>query len=110
MRIPTDKKMHLELGVPLSILLTTISIIAVFVGIGYAVMFGSIAFGIGVEVYQKIRNEGTFSWADAACSAAFGVVAGLGWDTRVIVVALMASVIPRELVFTATGGPRRLGI
>lgn len=80
MRIAPDKQMHLKLGIPLSLVIALTVAVALFVGPGYAVMFGSVALGIGVEIYQKIRNEGQFEWSDAACSAAFGVCAGLWYE------------------------------
>ena len=80
MRIPHDKQMHLGLGAPMALIIALASFIALNIGPGYAVMFGSIALGIGVEVYQKLRNEGQFEWADAACSSAAGVIGGLGYE------------------------------
>ena len=77
MNIPPDKLMHLKLGVPLALLLTVLAYIAAHFGIGYSVAAGSVAFGIGVELYQKMRNEGTLDWMDAVCSAAAGVVLGV---------------------------------
>jgi len=41
-----------------------------------AVAAAGLAFGVGFELYQKIRHEGEPSWSDAAASAsAFLVVA-----------------------------------
>lgn len=77
MRLAPDKLLHLKLGIPLAVLVAAIAYIAEGVGAGYAVAFGSVAFGIGVEVYQKIRNEGAVEVLDAVCSAAAGVALGI---------------------------------
>lgn len=78
--IPADTKMHLKLGTPLAVMLAGVLLIAHSAGPGYAVAAGSIALGIGVELYQRIRNEGVASWGDAAASAAAGVVGGLSFE------------------------------
>ena len=75
-----DKVMHLKLGVPMAFLLVSIVLIAKNIGAGYAVAFGAVALGVGVEVYQKIRKEGTPDFWDALASAAAGLVLGLGFE------------------------------
>ncbi len=80
MKLAQDIRMHLKLGAPLALLLVAVILIAQHAGPGYAVAAGSMALGIGVELYQRIRNEGTASWPDAFASAAAGIVGGLGYE------------------------------
>jgi VanZ family protein len=75
-----DKLLHLKLGVPMAIMLAVVVFVAQYAGPGFAVALGAVWLGVGVEMYQKYRNEGEASWADAAASAAAGVVAGLGYE------------------------------
>ena len=82
MKIKPDIRMHLKLGVPLALLLAAVVLIAQHAGPGYAVAAGSMALGIGVEVYQRIRREGVPSWGDAFASAAAGIVARLAYEAR----------------------------
>jgi hypothetical protein len=80
MTLEPDKIMHLKLGAALAALLALIVLVALYVGPGYAVAFGAVAFGIGVELYQKIHDAGVPSLADAAASAAAGVAGGLLYE------------------------------
>ena len=77
MRLAPDKLLHLKLGAPLAALLAAVLAVAHYAGPGFAVAAGSVALGVGVELYQRLRGEGTATLADAAASAAVGVVAGL---------------------------------
>lgn len=60
--------------------LAAIVAVAHLAGPGWAVAFGSVLVGIGCEIYQRVRKEGTPSVRDAAMSAVMGVVAGVGYE------------------------------
>ena len=77
MRIPADKRAHLLYGVGLAAVSAVVCAVARSHGVGYGVVVCSIVFGFGLEVYQRVRGEGTASLADGAASAAAGVVLGL---------------------------------
>lgn len=80
MKLAPDKILHLRLGVLLALLLAAVILIAQHAGPGYAVAAGSLALGVGVERYQRIRREGVPSWGDAFASAAAGIVGGLAYE------------------------------
>ncbi len=80
-----DKILHLKAGALLALLLVAIVYVALHFGPGYAVAAGSIALGVGVEVYQKIRHEGTMELLDAMASAAVGVAVGIGYQAAVAI-------------------------
>lgn len=77
MSLRPDLITHLKWGAPLAASQAAVAYVAVHAGIGWAIALGSIALGIGVELYQRARREGTPAWDDAAASAAPGVVLGL---------------------------------
>jgi inner membrane protein involved in colicin E2 resistance len=78
--IPRDKRMHLVGGVAVAIALVALSWLATHVGWWAATAAGSVATGIGIELYQQVRNEGAPEWLDALASAAAGLVlAGVLW-------------------------------
>lgn len=77
MQLAPDKLRHLKWGGGLAAALAVVVALALFVSPGWAIAGGAVLFSIGVEVYQKARNEGTASWADAAASTAPGVALGL---------------------------------
>lgn len=80
MKIQPDKLMHLKLGVPLAALVAVIALTGIHAGPGFAVALGSASLGIGMELNQKLRKDGTVEVLDAVCSAAAGVLAGLVFE------------------------------
>lgn len=80
MNIQPDKLLHLKLGALLALLLAALAWVTLRVGPGYSVALGGVLLGLGVEVYQQVRGQGTFELQDAAYSAAAGVVLGMGWE------------------------------
>ncbi len=75
-----DKIAHLKAGALLAALLAVVVWLALTVGPGYAVAAGSVAMGIGVEWYQKARNEGQAEFWDAVASAAAGILGGIFYE------------------------------
>jgi hypothetical protein len=75
-----NERLHLLGGVAVAVTIALILLIGAWFGLGWAVAAGSVMAGIGVEVYQGVRKQGTPGWADAALSAAFGVVVGVGLE------------------------------
>lgn len=71
----TDLRLHLIGG--FGLLAWTGLVLLAYLHFGTGPMFaaGSTLGAIGVEVYQKMRNEGTPAWEDAAMSAVPGYVA-----------------------------------
>lgn len=80
MNLPPDIIRHLKWGAPLAGVLAAVAAAAVYLGIGWAVALGAVAFGLGIEHYQDRRGEGEPSPADAAASAAPGVALGLLYE------------------------------
>lgn len=77
MNIPADKLLHLKYGTLFALMTAAAMWFAVRYGIGWATAGGSVVMGWALERYQAIRREGTPSMADAAASAAPGVVLGV---------------------------------
>ncbi len=75
-----DKKLHLIGGVGVAVLLVLVILCALHYGPGAALAGGSVLLAFGVELYQKVRNEGTPDIEDALFSAAPGVLAGIAWQ------------------------------
>lgn len=76
--IAPDKMQHLVWGAGLAGLLGGVLLAARFTSPGIAIGLGQIALAVGVEWYQKKRNEGQASVADAAFTAAPGLALGGG--------------------------------
>jgi membrane glycosyltransferase len=76
-KLPPDKLLHLKLGGAVALFMLAVALIAVYVGIGYAVAVGSIGLAIGVEWYQKKRNEGSAEFLDALAGSLVGVLLGV---------------------------------
>jgi hypothetical protein len=75
-----DKQLHLIGGFGLVALLAAVLYAGRALGYGWALALGCAALALGVEWYQRIRREGTFSLTDAAWSAAPGVLIGAAWE------------------------------
>lgn len=79
-KLAPDKITHLKYGVPLAALVAGIGLVAVHISIGFAVAAGSLAIGVGMELNQKLRNEGKPEALDALASGAAGIIAGLLYE------------------------------
>lgn len=77
MQIDDDKRLHLQAGALLALLLVAVALLTLHASPGLAVAAGSVAMGWGVERYQAVRRDGEASYADMTASAAPGVLAGL---------------------------------
>jgi hypothetical protein len=75
MKIPADKIKHLQGGAVVALAMLAVVAIAVYVSRPLAVAAGSLATAIGIELYQRWRQEGEPSWPDAVASALPGLVA-----------------------------------
>lgn len=75
-----NEQLHLFGGIAVAACIALVLLVAWYFGPGWAVAFGCTLVGISIELYQGIRKQGTPGWADAALSAAFGVVAGVGFE------------------------------
>ncbi len=73
-KIPADKLLHLQGGAIVALAMLAVAALAIYVGLWVAVAAGSVAIGVGLELYQKKRGEGVPSWPDAAASALPGLV------------------------------------
>lgn len=81
MNIAPDKRQHLIGGAAVAAALAGVIYLAVTFGWWAGVAAGSLAAGLGVELYQKIRREGQPDPADALASALPGlVVAAALWS------------------------------
>ena len=80
MNIRPDLRLHLKYSPALALLVLGIALVALYFGPGFAVAAGSLAIGVGMEINQKLRGEGTPAWDDALASSAAGIVAGLAYE------------------------------
>lgn len=79
-RIPADKRQHLAAGTGLAAVLLVVVLLALYVAPWAGLAAGAVVLAIGVELYQRARNEGNANWPDAAASALPGLLlAGLAW-------------------------------
>lgn len=74
LKIPDDMRKHLKGGAAIAVTLLVVALLAVYVGLAAAVAAGSVAFSIGVELYQRWRKEGEPSWPDAITGSLPGLV------------------------------------
>lgn len=72
-KIPADKLAHLKLGAAAAVALLAVLLVALYLSMPVALGLGCSALGIGYERVQRLRGEGTQSWADAAATAAPGL-------------------------------------
>lgn len=72
-----DLRLHLIGGFGLVAWTAVVLLVYMHFGTGPMFAAGSTLGAVGVEVYQKVRNDGTPAWDDAAMSAAPGFVAWL---------------------------------
>lgn len=79
-----NQKLHLFGGVGVAACVLLVLLVAAWFGLGWAVAAGCVLVGIGIEVYQGVRKQGTPSWQGAALSAAFGTVAGVGYELYLV--------------------------
>lgn len=75
-----NTKLHLKGGAAIAAGAAATLWVAGEFGPGYAVAFACTFVGIGVEIYQMVRREGTPAARDAALSAIPGIVAGVVWE------------------------------
>lgn len=71
-----DKVMHLKLGLLWSVLALMMVLAGKYVGVGQAIIAGSVVNAWGVERYQAIRMEGTPCRMDMLASALPGILLG----------------------------------
>jgi len=74
MKIPAEKIKHLQGGAAIALALLAVVLLAKYVGLWAAVMAGSLAAGVGLELYQRWRKEGEANWPDAIASSLPGLV------------------------------------
>ena len=72
-------RLHLIGGACIALTLAALFLLLERIGPGLTLVVGSVAFGVGVEVYQRVRGEGEADFIDALLSAAPGCAAGLAW-------------------------------
>ncbi|MDP3139803.1 MAG: hypothetical protein Q8N17_26135 [Burkholderiaceae bacterium] len=77
--LTTDEKLHLYGGIAIALVLAAMLLAMPHIGPGFALAFGSVVFGAGVEWYQHIRREGDADILDAMFSSLPGVFVGVAW-------------------------------
>lgn len=73
MPLPKDKIQHLTWGAGLALVVGCTALVTK-ASPALAIALASAALGVGVELYQKARNEGEPSWLDALATAAPGLL------------------------------------
>ncbi|MFO1268540.1 MAG: hypothetical protein U1F25_13595 [Rubrivivax sp.] len=73
MPLPKDKIQHLTWGAGLA-LIVACTVLAARASPALAIALASAALGVGVELYQRARNEGEPSWLDALATATPGLL------------------------------------